>query len=57
MSSLEDFDPGDAVHYWMHLKCRRPAESQTRKQQEFFKGVFAEADQHKRISHAKIVRF
>lgn len=57
MPSLEDFDPGEATQHWLRQKNRRPAESQTRKQQEFFRGVFAEADQHTPTNHSKIVCF
>lgn len=46
MPNLEKFDPTDAVQHWMNQKDRRPAESQTRKQQEYFKGVFTEADNY-----------
>lgn len=46
MPCLEQFDPSVATKHWMDQRNRRPAESSTRKQQEYFKGVFLEADQH-----------
>ena len=46
MACLDKFDPKDAVQHWINEKNRRPAESSTRKQQEYFKGVFPEADEH-----------
>lgn len=57
MTTLDKFDPTDAVNHWMSEKNRKPSETKTRKQQEYFKGVFSEADQHKKSHTNKIVSF
>lgn len=55
MPTVNDFDPSDAVNHWMAQKNRRPRESQKRKEQEYFEGVFSEAHRHKK--EASIVSF
>lgn len=57
MPNLDKFYPSDAVQHWINQKNRRPAESQTRKQQEFFRGVFSETDQHKSSKNTEIISF
>lgn len=57
MCTLDEFDPTDAVNHWMSEKNRKPSESKTRKQQEYFNGVFPEADQYKKANTNKIVSF
>lgn len=57
MTTLDKFDPTDAANHWMSQKNRKPSETETRKQQEYFKGVFSEADQQKHSRKNKIVSF
>lgn len=57
MPSLDLFDPNDAIQYWMDQKNRRPSDSQTRKKQEYFKGVFMEADQYEAKKNPKKISF
>lgn len=47
MPTVEEFDPSNAVQYWMDQKDRNPHESSTRKEQEWFKNVFNEAEEQK----------
>lgn len=55
MPPLSDFDPTEAVQYWMHEKKRNPKTSQTSQQQEWFKGVFKEAkDREHKTSNTTI---
>lgn len=48
MPTVDEFDPTDAVHYWMTQKDRNPHDSSTRKEQEWFKKVFKEAEDKNR---------
>lgn len=52
---LDEFDPTSAVDYWMKQKNRRPKSSETRREQEWFYGVFKIAQSgRKRTLHPKI---
>lgn len=57
MTTLDEFDPTDAVNHWLSQKDRKPSETETRKQQEHFKGVFSEADEHYESNTDKTVSF
>ncbi len=57
MPTLENFDPSNAVRHWINLKKRRPTEPSKGKQQEWFKGVFDEVDEHFHRKHSTIVKF
>lgn len=55
MYSLHQFDPTSAIEYWMRQKNRRPKSSETRREQEWFYGVFVEsASGRKRKLNPKI---
>lgn len=47
MTTVAEFDPSAAVQNWMAQKNRQPHESSTRKEQEWFKNVFKEAEEKK----------
>ncbi len=57
MTTVADFDPSAAVELWIDQKNRQPHDSSTRKQQEWFKNVFAEADQQKQKYSSRTVEF
>lgn len=55
MGSVSQFDPTPAVNYWLSMKNRRPKSSDTWREQEWFFGVFEEAESgRKRKSQTKL---
>lgn len=57
MTTVEKFDPTTAVQYWMKQKNRNTHKSDTRKEQEYFKNVFEEADKHRNKEKTRTVSF
>lgn len=57
MDPLNDFDPTDAVTYWMQDKKRNPTTSSKSMEQEWFKGVFSKAKQREERQHNNIIKF
>lgn len=57
MVPLNNFDPTDAVEYWMKQKNRNPVTASKSTQQEWFKGVFSEAKQRQERQYNPIIRF
>jgi hypothetical protein len=57
MPTLDKFDPTDAVRHWLATKKRRPFEGSKTKQQEWYKGVFDEADMLFKRKHTPIIKF
>lgn len=57
MTTVDEFDPTNATNHWLSQKNRHPTETQTRKKQEFFKGVFSEANDQKITNTNKIISF
>ena len=56
MPTLDKFDPTD-VRHWSATKKRRPFEGSKTKQQEWYKGVFDEADMLFKRKHTPIIKF
>lgn len=44
MPALENFDPLPAINHWFSLRDRRPRQNDKAKEQEWFLGVFDEAE-------------
>lgn len=59
MVPLVEYDPSDAVKFWMEKKDRRPHIGQKNRQQEWFNGVFPEAKLriNKTLKKNRIVKF
>lgn len=57
MNCLEHFDPTSAVTYWMDQRNRRPKSSDLRRRQEWFKGVFEDANINKHRQRRYKVQF
>lgn len=57
MPTVEKFDPTPAVHHWMDQKNRRPIQGSKTRQQEWFLGVFDEAEELFQRKHSQIVKF
>lgn len=57
MGSLEKFDPTSAVEYWMKKHARRPKSSDTRKEREWFYGVFDDSDSGRKRKVVSSVKF
>lgn len=55
-NNVESFDPTSSVQYWMNQKKRRPVTGVKSKGQEWFKGVFNEADDYVH-THSPIIKF
>lgn len=56
MPNVESFDPIPSVEYWLNQKKRRPVTGYKSKEQEWFNGVFKEADEHVH-KRTKIIKF
>lgn len=60
MGPLYQFDPTNAIEYWMNERKRNPiaalAGPKSRKQ-EYYKGVFAEAKDRTERKHIDVVKF
>lgn len=56
MCTLTEFDPTPAIQHWMALKNRKPRQGSKAKEQEWYKGVFAEAANNIR-AHSKVIKF
>lgn len=54
MCTLTEFDPTVAANYWMNQKERKPKRGTKSTQQEWYKGIFPEAESYKRINSTKI---
>ena len=46
MSTLDTFNPLPALNRWFSLRDRHPRQDDKAKEQEWFAGVFHEADKH-----------
>ena len=46
MTNVESFDPTTSVEYWFNQKLRKPVTGYKSKEQEWYNGVFKEADEH-----------
>lgn len=57
MPPLHEYDPGDAVKLWMQKKKRCPHLSNTAKQQEWFRGVFADVKQREKKVVQNLIKF
>lgn len=56
MCTLVEFDPTAAANHWLSQKQRKPRYGNKSTEQEWYKGIFPEADDHKRQSN-RIVEF
>jgi hypothetical protein len=57
MECLETFDPSPAVEHWMGQRKRRPKSSDLSRHQEWYTGVFEEADLTKHRQHNFKIEF
>lgn len=57
MGPLSEFDPSDAVDYWMNEKRRKAVIPRKSRNQEWFKGVFAEAKERTERKHVELKTF
>ena len=56
MCDLVEFDPTSATEYWLNQKERKPRHGTKSTEQEWFKGVFPEAQDYKRDT-SRIIKF
>ncbi len=54
MCTLIEFDPTEAAKYWLDEKQRKPRYGSKSMQQEWYKGVFPEAQNYDRPMSRKI---
>lgn len=55
MVPLEEFDPTSAVQHWMDKKKRIPRPTSKSKKQEWFVGVFEDAENSRKNKKTKIM--
>lgn len=55
MGPLEQFDPTTAVQHWMDKKKRIPRPNSKSKKQEWFVGIFEDAENSRKNQKTKIV--
>lgn len=57
MGPLEAFDPSAAAHFWLERKNRKPQTGRKSKEQDWFYGVFKEAEDKEKKAKTNNIKF